>query len=120
HPITERNAGTVVPLPPAGPLDQTRPRTQPAAVSYIDGNSGQTTYHYHAPLKDLEPETTYYYQVSDGPRRPPPRAPPSPPRHGDGSSSASPALGTSRSLPLPAAPRVRRWVLMPRTPATSR
>jgi Purple acid Phosphatase, N-terminal domain/Calcineurin-like phosphoesterase len=66
HPITEHNPGTIVRLSPARPLDQTRPRTQPGAVSWTDGNSGQTTYHYHVPLNDLEPDTTYYYQVSDG------------------------------------------------------
>jgi hypothetical protein len=66
HPITERNPGTVVRLPAAEPLDQTRLQTRPDAISFTDGVSGQTTYHYHVPLKDLDPDTTYYYQVSDG------------------------------------------------------
>jgi hypothetical protein len=66
HPITEHNPGTIIRLPPARPLDQTRLRTGPDATSFTDGLSGQTTYHYHVPLKDLEPDTTYYYQVSDG------------------------------------------------------
>jgi alkaline phosphatase D len=66
HPITERNPGTVVRLPAAEPLDQTRLQTRPDAVSFTDGVSRQTTYHYHVPLKDLDPDTTYYYQVSDG------------------------------------------------------
>ena len=66
RPITEENPGRIVKLPAPGPLDQTRPRTQPGVIGYTDGNSGQTTYHYHVPLRDLEPDTTYYYQVSDG------------------------------------------------------
>jgi alkaline phosphatase D len=66
HPITGENPGRIVKLPAPAPLDQTQLRTQPSAVSFTDGNSGQTTYHYHVPLTDLEPDTTYYYQVSDG------------------------------------------------------
>src|SRR5258708_7893132 len=66
HPITEHNPGTIVRLPTARPLDQTRLQTRPDATSFTDGVSGQTTYHYHVPLRDLEPDTTYYYQVSDG------------------------------------------------------
>jgi purple acid phosphatase-like protein/calcineurin-like phosphoesterase family protein len=66
HPITAENPGRIVKLPAPAALDQRQLRTQPGAIGYTDGNSGQTTYHYHVPLKDLEPDTTYYYQVSDG------------------------------------------------------
>src|SRR5579875_3356918 len=66
HPLSEHNPGTIVRLPAARPLDQRRLRTEPDAISFTDGVSGQTTYHYHVPLRDLEPGTTYYYEVSDG------------------------------------------------------
>jgi alkaline phosphatase D len=66
HPITEHNPGTIIRLPAASPLDQTQLRTTPDAIAFTDGVSGQTTFHYHVPLKGLEPDTTYYYQMSDG------------------------------------------------------
>jgi hypothetical protein len=65
-PITAENPGRIVALPQPAPPDPTQLRTRPAAISFTDGSSGQTTYHYHVPLRDLEPGTTYYYQVSDG------------------------------------------------------
>ncbi|HET6500026.1 MAG TPA: metallophosphoesterase family protein [Amycolatopsis sp.] len=66
RPITTENPGKVVALPAPKPLDQRQLRTGPEAISFTDGVSGQTTYHYHVPLRNLEPDTTYYYQVSDG------------------------------------------------------
>jgi alkaline phosphatase D len=66
HPITAENPGTIVRLPAPEPLEYTRPRAGAAAVSFADSGSGQTTYHYHVPLTDLEPGATYYYRVSDG------------------------------------------------------
>ena len=67
-PIGARNSGTIVTLPTnASPLDlSVGPRTGPTATSFADGLSGQTTYHYHAPLTGLEPGVQYYYEVSDG------------------------------------------------------
>lgn len=65
-PITVSNPGKVVHLPPPAPLDLSRPRPKASATSFTDGLSGQTTYHYHVQLNDLEPDTTYYYQVTDG------------------------------------------------------
>jgi Purple acid Phosphatase, N-terminal domain/Calcineurin-like phosphoesterase len=66
NPITAGNPGEVVHLPPPAPLDLTRPRPEAAATSFADGLSGFTTYHYHVQLDDLEPDTTYYYEVTDG------------------------------------------------------
>jgi hypothetical protein len=66
NPITAENPGRIVPLPQPAPPDPTQLRFRPAAISFTDGSSGQTTYHYHVPLADLDPGTTYYYQVSDG------------------------------------------------------
>ena len=66
EPITARNPGKVVRLPEPEPLDLRRPRPEAAATSFTDGLSGETTYHYHVQLQDLEPDTTYYYEVSDG------------------------------------------------------
>lgn len=66
-PITADNPGTVVRLPKPAPLDLTAPvHPGPVAVSFTDGPSGFTTYHYHVPLTGLKPGTKYYYQVSDG------------------------------------------------------
>jgi purple acid phosphatase-like protein/calcineurin-like phosphoesterase family protein len=69
-PLTPQNPGKVIRLPQPSPLDQARLRTRPAATSFTDGPSGFTTYHYHVPLDDLEPGTTYYYEVSDGAETP--------------------------------------------------
>jgi hypothetical protein len=66
HPITAENPGKVIPLPTPEPLEYTRPRTGVSAVRFADSGSGQTTYHYHVPLTDLEPGATYYYEISDG------------------------------------------------------
>ena len=66
QPITSANPGRIVALPEPTALDPTQLRTRPAAVSFLDGGSGQTTYHYHVPLRHLTPGTSYYYQVSDG------------------------------------------------------
>ena len=67
-PLSARNPGTVIALPTsASPLDLTAgPRVGPTATSFADGLSGQTTFHYHAPLTGLEPGSRYYYEVSDG------------------------------------------------------
>ena len=53
-------------LPPAAPLDLTRPLPSAAAISFTDGLNGQTTYHYHVQLTGLEPGTRYYYRITDG------------------------------------------------------
>ncbi|MCL2419141.1 MAG: metallophosphoesterase family protein, partial [Conexibacteraceae bacterium] len=66
-PISATNRGTVVALPDPAPLDLTAgPRRGPSSTSFLDGQTGQTTYHYHVPLTQLRPDTTYYYEVSDG------------------------------------------------------
>src|ERR1700691_203207 len=67
RPISATNRGTVIALPASTPLDLTKgPRRGPSSTSFLDGQTGQTTYHYHVPLRDLQPDTTYYYEVSDG------------------------------------------------------
>lgn len=65
-PISKDNPGQVIRLPQPAPLDLTAQRPGPSALSFTDGPSGFTTYHYHVPLRGLEPGTTYYYEVSDG------------------------------------------------------
>ncbi|HEX3615204.1 MAG TPA: fibronectin type III domain-containing protein [Solirubrobacteraceae bacterium] len=66
-PITPENPGALVFLPQPEPLDLTQgARTGPCATSFTDGQTAQTTYHYHVPLAGLEPDTTYYYEVADG------------------------------------------------------
>jgi hypothetical protein len=66
-PITAENAGALVFLPEPQPLDLAQgPRTEPCVTSFTDGQTAQTTYHYHVPLTGLEPDTTYHYQVADG------------------------------------------------------
>ncbi|HEY4277055.1 MAG TPA: fibronectin type III domain-containing protein [Conexibacter sp.] len=66
QPITGDNPGAVVFLPDSEPLDLAKPRTGPCATRFTDGQTAQTTYHYHVPLTGLVPDTTYYYEVSDG------------------------------------------------------
>jgi Purple acid Phosphatase, N-terminal domain/Calcineurin-like phosphoesterase len=66
HPITPDNPGTTIGLPEPRPLDVTQGYDDTSAVSFTDGLNGQTTFYYHVQLRDLEPGTTYYYQVSDG------------------------------------------------------
>jgi hypothetical protein len=65
-PITADNPGELVFLPDPVPLDLTHPRTGPCVTSFTDGQTAQTTYHYHVPLTGLEPDTTYYYEATDG------------------------------------------------------
>ncbi|MBO0693728.1 MAG: metallophosphoesterase family protein, partial [Acidimicrobiaceae bacterium] len=65
-PITATNPGTVVALPPPRPLDQTEVRAGAVATSFADGLSGFTTFHYHVELTGLDPDTTYFYEISDG------------------------------------------------------
>jgi hypothetical protein len=65
-PITAGNPGEVVFMPDPVPLDPTQPRAGLCVTSFTDGQTAQTTYHYHAPLTGLEPDTTYYYEISDG------------------------------------------------------
>src|SRR5580693_2537285 len=66
HPITAQNPGRTVQLPAPQPLDVTQRYPRASAVSFQDGLNAQTTYYYHVELRDLDPGTTYYYQVSDG------------------------------------------------------
>jgi hypothetical protein len=66
EPITAANPGWLVKLPDPRPLDVTRRYDEAASISFTDGLNGQTTYFYHVQLRDLEPGTRYYYQVSDG------------------------------------------------------
>jgi hypothetical protein len=66
EPITAGNPGAVVLLPDPEPLDLAGPRTGPCVTSFADGQTGQTTYHYHVPLTGLAADTTYYYEASDG------------------------------------------------------
>jgi alkaline phosphatase D len=65
-PITAANPGWTVGLPPPRPLDVARPYPAESAVSFTDGLNAQTTYYYHVQLQDLDPDSRYYYQVSDG------------------------------------------------------
>jgi Purple acid Phosphatase, N-terminal domain/Calcineurin-like phosphoesterase len=65
-PITTDQPGELVFLPDPKPLDLTEPRTGPCATSFTDGQTAQTTYHYHVPLSGLKSDTTYYYAASDG------------------------------------------------------
>jgi hypothetical protein len=65
-PITAANPGRVISLPEPQPLDVTKHYRKASSVSFTDGLNAQTTYYYHVQLRDLEPGTTYYYQVSDG------------------------------------------------------
>jgi alkaline phosphatase D len=66
EPITAENPGAQVLLPKPAPLDLTQARNAPCATSITDGQTAQTTYHYHVPLSGLKPGTTYYYEVTDG------------------------------------------------------
>jgi hypothetical protein len=66
HPITAQAPGRTVQLPAPQPLDVTQRYPRASAVSFQDGLNAQTTYYYHVELRDLDPGTTYYYQVSDG------------------------------------------------------
>jgi hypothetical protein len=66
HPIGADTKATTISLPEPRPLDVTRPYEDAAAVSFQDGLNGQTTFYYHVQLRDLEPDSTYHYRVSDG------------------------------------------------------
>ncbi len=66
QPISAQNPGALVVLPDPVPLDLAAPRTGPCVTSFTDGQTGQTTYHYHVPLTGLLPDTTYHYEVRDG------------------------------------------------------
>ena len=65
-PITQRHPGREIRLPEPAPLDVSKRYGQASSVSFTDGLNGQTTYFYHVQLTDLEPDTRYYYQISDG------------------------------------------------------
>jgi hypothetical protein len=65
-PITALSPGRTISLPAPKPLDVTQPYPRSSAISFSDGLNSQTTYFYHVQLRDLEPGTRYYYQVSDG------------------------------------------------------
>ena len=66
RPITAANPGRTIQLPEPQPLDVTQRYPQASSVAFTDGLNAQTTYYYHVELRDLEPDTTYYYQISDG------------------------------------------------------
>ncbi|HEY6891204.1 MAG TPA: fibronectin type III domain-containing protein [Solirubrobacter sp.] len=67
RPITAENPGAAVFLPDPVPLDlKSGPRSFPCVTSFKDGQSGDTTFHYHVPLTGLDPDTTYHYVVTDG------------------------------------------------------
>lgn len=66
RPLSGENRGHVIRLPEPEPLNQKETLVGPRSVSFTDGLSGFTTYHYHVPLDGLSPDTTYYYQVTDG------------------------------------------------------
>jgi hypothetical protein len=65
-PLTAGHRGQVFKLPRPEPLSLKEVRFGPQAVSFTDNLSAETTYHYHVPLEFLRPDTTYYYEVSDG------------------------------------------------------
>jgi hypothetical protein len=70
RPLSPDNPGRVVRVPAAEPLSLKRASGGAQAISFDDGLSGETTYHYHVPLEDLRPGTVYYYEVTDGGRAP--------------------------------------------------
>lgn len=70
RPITAENPGDVVRLPEPEALSLKDVHSGPRAISFTDGLSGETTYHYHVPLDRLRPDTTYYYRVTDGAETP--------------------------------------------------
>ena len=66
QPLSAENPGHVIRLPEPDPLSLKEVHFGPQAISFTDGLSGETTYHYHVPLENLRPDTTYYYEVTDG------------------------------------------------------
>ena len=65
-PIGHGNPGRVIQLPEPKQLDVSKHYPRASSVSFTDGLNAQTTFVYHVELRDLEPGTRYYYQVSDG------------------------------------------------------
>ena len=65
-PIGPGNPGRVIRLPEPRQLDVSKHYPKASSVSFTDGLNAQTTFFYHVELRDLEPGTRYYYQVSDG------------------------------------------------------
>jgi Purple acid Phosphatase, N-terminal domain/Calcineurin-like phosphoesterase len=65
-PLSTANPGRVIELPEPEPLDVSQHYPRASSVSFTDGLNAQTTYFYHVQLRDLEPGTRYYYEVSDG------------------------------------------------------
>ena len=70
RPITAEHPGELIRLPEPAPLDVTKHYREASSVSFTDGLNGQTTFYYHVQLTDLAPSTRYYYQVSDGAKKP--------------------------------------------------
>jgi phosphodiesterase/alkaline phosphatase D-like protein len=70
-PIGHGNPGRVIQLPEPKQLDVSKHYPRASSVSFTDGLNAQTTFVYHVELRDLEPGTRYYYQVSDGAATPP-------------------------------------------------
>jgi Purple acid Phosphatase, N-terminal domain/Calcineurin-like phosphoesterase len=70
RPLSAANPGRVVRVPAAESLSLKRASVGAQAISFDDGLSGETTYHYHVPLEDLCPGTKYYYEVTDGAHAP--------------------------------------------------
>lgn len=69
-PITAENPGELVFLPDPVAFSLAAPRSGPCVTSFKDGQTGETTYHYHVPLTGLQADTTYYYAVTDGAESP--------------------------------------------------
>ncbi|MBO0805136.1 MAG: metallophosphoesterase family protein [Nocardiopsaceae bacterium] len=84
-PITRENPGTLVRPPEPVPLQEfmSAQHGGTGAVSFTDGPSGQTTYHYRAAAR-VRPGTTYYYRISDGA---------TPPSYAHGSFTTAPGEG---------------------------
>jgi Purple acid Phosphatase, N-terminal domain/Calcineurin-like phosphoesterase len=70
RPITRANPGRTIRLPEPAALSLKDDGFGPKSISFADGLSGETTYHYHVPLEGLRPSTTYYYEVTDGAKAP--------------------------------------------------
>ena len=65
-PISKHNPGRTIQLPEPKPLDVSKRYPKASSVSFQDGLNAQTTFYYHVELRDLDPDTRYFYQVSDG------------------------------------------------------
>ncbi len=66
HPISNHNPGRTIQLPEPKPLDVSKRYPKASSVSFQDGLNAQTTFYYHVELRDLNPDTRYFYQVSNG------------------------------------------------------